>query len=408
SHQVWRYGKHQIFFFVNGRWVKDIELVKALIKGYNNVLSPGKFPAGVVMLDLDPHSIDVNVHPKKEEVRFTKPQVVSNAVIQAVQQTLKEHSALSTQIAPKGFDLQQQSEDICVSQAIDEKEGIAFIDQAKHVSSFSEDVSIEAEVTASGFVSSQENVIKRIIVDRPGIEFKEIKKSNLPPVFKTLGDVFVDRQVADDPVIEQQKAFTLEKEKTVFTFNGRIVGQILNTYIVVDRSEGMVLVDQHAAHERILYEQMKDRVVARESSLLLFPRILNLSAEELEALGRFDDILTDFGIQCGRMGPQSLAITAVPLGVAHIDLDELLRQVAAIILENDQVEREFIQKKLYEHVHSHLACKRAVKAGDTLTIEQIEKLLLDLTTVEKPYICIHGRPTHWLLEKSQLEKFFQR
>jgi DNA mismatch repair protein MutL len=477
SHQVWRYGKHQIFFFVNGRWVKDIELVKSLCKGYNNVLPPGKFPAGVIMLKLDPLTIDVNVHPKKEEVRFTKPQVVTNMVTQAVQATLRAQMATTVDLF-KGNDLTIPVEDGPRIGVRDDKEVMneskSFYSQdagpqlitADFQDGFDERNFFQIDPSSSSIItplipsdcqaivsrhdpesstspssvhpeefrypvhpesahvlrhaatqllsmsgskdskdmSGQSQSVTRIVVDSPDT-MPEWPKRTTPSTFTNLGNVFTQAQ----PDAEQQQVMQMPtRTPTAAVFSGTLVGQVLNTYLIIDRADGIILVDQHAAHERILYEQMRDRVVAREASLLLFPRVLTLAPEELVALERFEGVLNDFGIACDRMGLQALAIKAVPLGVTQIDLEDLLRQVAALALEHEHVEAEVVQKLLYEHVHSHLACKRAVKAGDVLTRDEMEKLLQDLIIVEKPFICIHGRPTYWKLEKSQLEKFFRR
>ncbi len=367
SHQAWRYGKHQIFFFVNGRWVKDVELVKALLRGYNNVLPIGKFPAAVIMISIDPAVIDVNVHPKKEEVRFTKPQLVSNAVIQAVQATLR-------------------------------------VETTKTISSES---------------------VRQIIVDNVSNESGWPRLANRPPAFHQLGNVFEssasgsrfeDNRGMDSKILVPASSVIPGKDlgsraipiPASSIFSGKLIGQILNTYLIVEQADGIVLVDQHAAHERILYERMKDRMVARESSLLIFPQMVALTVDELTALERFEELFLSFGIEGDRVGPQTLAIKAVPLGIAHVDLEELLHQAAALIIEEDHLDPDAISTKLYEHVHSHLACKRAVKAGDVLTHIQMERLLADLLTIEKPFICIHGRPTYWRLGQSELEKFFRR
>ncbi len=424
SHQAWRYGKHHIFFFVNGRWVKDVELVKSLCKGYNNVLPPGKFPAGVIMIQLDPLTIDVNVHPKKEEVRFTKPQVVTNTVTQAVQATLRAQMATTVAtrdfgepapvlrdrptafLSTSGVEEQNQLEkELWILKQVQDDNELIQSDNFdyKNVALMPAHAE-EDQRSVSKDMSGQDQPVTRIVVDSPDT-MPEWPKRTTPSTFTNLGNVFTQAQ----PDAEQQQVMQMPtRTPAAAVFSGTLIGQVLNTYLIIDRADGLVLVDQHAAHERILYERMKDRMVAREASLLLFPRVLTLAPEELVALERFEDVLTDFGIACDRMGQNALAIKAVPLGVAQIDLEDLLRQVAALALEHGHVEAEVVQKLLYEHVHSHLACKRAVKAGDVLTVDQMKKLLQDLMTVEKPFICIHGRPTYWQLEKSQLEKFFRR
>lgn len=365
THQEWRYGKHQIFCFVNNRWVKDAELIKALLKGYNGVLPPGKFPAAIINISVDSNFVDVNVHPKKEEVRFAKPQIVSSAIIDAVQTTLRETAISRTTPTP-------------ISQ------------------------SLEKEPVDMG--------VKRIIVDTPPTLQDLPPIRFMPPPFRELGNIFESQEKQYKPPIQESQNTWLTKPQNhpQDLFGGKIIGQILQTYIIIENNDGIVFVDQHAAHERILYERMKDQVVSRESLLLIFPMVISCTAQELEALEKFESLLLDFGISCNRMGPTTLAIKATPIGITNIDLEELLRKAATLIIEQEELDVTIVQKSLFEHVHSHLACKRAVKAGDSLSREQMEQLLKDLTTVEKPFICIHGRPTYWRLEQHELEKFFRR
>lgn len=365
SHQTWRYGKHQIFCFVNKRWVKDAELIKALFKGYNGVLPPGKFPAGIINITVDTNFVDVNVHPKKEEVRFAKPQIVCSAIIDAVQTTLRQEAITTT--TPKTISQQIEREPL-------------------------------------------DPVVTRIILDTPSTQQDLPPLRLMPPAFRDLGNIFeTEKEPSSIPPKELQSTWVVQqKNQPQDVFGGKIIGQVLQTYIIIENEAGVIFVDQHAAHERILYERMKDQVVARESSLLIFPMTISFTTQELEAIEKFEALLLDFGISCNRMGPATLAIKAIPIGIANIDLEELLRKAAALIIEQEELDVTIVQKALFEHVHSHLACKRAVKAGDSLSSEQMERLLKDLTIVEKPFICIHGRPTYWRLEQHELEKLFRR
>lgn len=407
SHQSWRYGKHQIFFFVNSRWVKNQELVKALLKGYSNVLPPGKFPAGVVLISIDPVVIDVNVHPKKEEVRFTKPQVVSAAVTENVQNTLRQETfkTVTTSSGLEAFSMPPQNREKPLQFSLDTQKPFAGVEEK-----------LNAE-------ENEPAAVRRIVINNDTASTWPLRPAS-PSVFRQLGDIFErDVEVSDQkmptflpessretPAAQRAQAalFQQDSSQVAAVFGGKLIGQILNTYLIVEGNRGLVLVDQHAAHERILYERMKDRVTARESSLLLFAQLITLTAHEIEVLEQFEEQLKDFGISFDRMGPHAIALKAVPLGIAQIDLEELLRQAAALIIKQEHLPREIVQRALYEHVHSHLACKKAVKAGDVLTREQMERLLQDLLTVEKPFICIHGRPTYWRLSQAELERFFRR
>lgn len=387
SHQYWRYGKHQIFLFVNGRWIKNPELIKAFIKGYGNILPTGKFPAGVLSLTIDRASIDVNVHPKKEEVRFSRPGVVCNAITDAISELLRNKAV----------------------------EAFIPTSSLSEISSIDTSV-IEPETTRTIFVGEYLAQADRELKQKKNFFSNNNDQRN----FHALGNIFAVSRVEPssdssnligqgEPGDIQKQVSMLNDDKNKTVFSGKIIGQILNTYIILETPDGLTFVDQHAAHERILYEQMKDSIIARQSILLMFPFTINLPLGDIEIFEQYEDIFLQLGLSCNRMGPQSLAIKSVPLGVANIDIEQILR-LGIDLVQNMQKDesKQKVQQALYQHVHSHLACKKAVKSGDKLLLEQMEKLIEDIAKTEFPFICIHGRPTYWQLSQTEIAKFFQR
>jgi len=197
-------------------------------------------------------------------------------------------------------------------------------------------------------------------------------------------------------------------KKTDIQAKHKIIGQLFKTYILIENEDNFLLIDQHAAHERILYEKYLIKFEQKDGTRLMFPEILTLPEHHLKLVLKEKDFFSMQGIELEQFGQDQIAIKTSPPKLAQHSLKELILETIEFILENEQLEKEIFRKKLNEHVHSHMACKMAIKAGDVLTQEQIQKLLNDLMTTEKRFICAHGRPTMWTLSKYQVEKNFKR
>ena len=344
NYNFWRYGRHQIFFFVNNRAVKNNELSKALLKGYLNVLPPARFPAVFIFINMSNALVDINVHPRKEEVKFAKPVTIQNHLQKIVTTTLENN--LSEKLRPKPPRL-----------------------AAQKVEDFS--------ITKSPVYFSQ--------------DFKSKPTSN-----------FQQKTFEPKPTVFQNEE--IEVSKPLF----KIIGQFLNTYILIENNEELVVIDQHAAHERILYEKFLQNFEKKEGTVLMFPQILNLSQHQIELLLKEKDIFSNQGIELDSVGQNQIAIKTSPPRIQNNDLKDLVLQTINFIEENEQLEEEIFKKNLTEHMHTQMACKAAVKAGDVLNQTLMQQIVDDLGKTKNRFICAHGRPTTWILSKYQIEKNFKR
>jgi len=224
-HNYWRYGRQQIFFFVNGRWVKNAELSKALLKGYRGVLPPARFPAAFLFVTIESSLVDINVHPRKEEVRFAKPVTVANVLQRCVTHTLE--GLITQQLASTAEVAKKPSTESMVQE---------------FAGACSEGGEVSCHCHKGAQLSSCAARPEGFFVEKlsRGIISSEMAANTALPA---------QEAPAQDVV---QETFVDERE-VVQTSSCRVVGQILNTYIVVENHEGLLLVDQHAAHERILY-----------------------------------------------------------------------------------------------------------------------------------------------------------
>ncbi len=390
GHQFWRYGRTHIFFFVNGRWIKNQELSKALLKGYLNVLPPGKFPAAFIFLQVDSAHVDINVHPKKEEVRFIKPATVEMQIFNAIKTTLEQqvNRILEPRIAPV---------------------------QPVSVSTLNKPiVNLESSLNNKSDNSISENRLPahmyqpRQIIDWDALLDLSSIQSQTPV-----------KQFRQDQGMVLQEAIIQESQEALFSSVSRgqeaavttsfsIIGQLFATYILIQSNDQLIIIDQHAAHERVLYEKFLKNFQHKEGTALLFPEIVRVSKDQMDILQTVFDFFEEQGILLEQFGALEIVIKTSPPLIAQHDLKDLLFEVAAFVQEHEAIDRELFRKRLNEFTHSHMACKTAVKAGDLLEPIFMNQLVSDLMKTESRFICVHGRPTMWTLGKPAIEKNFRR
>lgn len=351
NHQYHRYDRNQIFFFVNNRWVKNPGLSKALVKGYNNVLPPAKFPAACIALTVDADQVDINIHPRKEEVQFLHPRRIESAITTTVTDALQTH--ISTQITS------QPSQ--------------PYLSSTPRFESHNFGKQFEKPFIFSSSPSRQQT--------------------------------FTPRPQA--PVVTEQQTTPFQTSSDI-PGASHLIGQLHNTYLLLQHEHGLYVVDQHAAHERILYERFKDRFGNLETVPLLFPVVIHVTEDDAQILHSHIGLLADHGIGVEPSGNGQFTVHATPVHVKHIDFTDLIKTVISWIREHDHADSDQLFKLLNEKLRAQMACKAAVKAGDTLTSEQMKTLLEDLHTVDNRFSCPHGRPTGWLLSTYEIEKKFKR
>lgn len=187
-----------------------------------------------------------------------------------------------------------------------------------------------------------------------------------------------------------------------------IIGQYRNTYLLIEQQDGLFLVDQHAAHERILYERFGARFEDIATVTLLFPQLIVFSSQDIISLEPFLPLLQQFGIHLEQFGTNQLKITALPIAIKDINMRDFIEQVVGWIDDNSNLDGRLVTDTIHEKIRAQMACKAAVKAGDVLTQQQMRQLLLDLHNSENRLTCPHGRPTGWLLGVHEIEKKFKR
>jgi len=363
DHTTYRYDRNALYFFVNGRWIKNYTLSRALMKGYANAIPASQFPTASLMITIDPAQIDVNIHPRKEEVQFLHPKIVEQIIEMAVKAALETRLsailAKRVQIAPRS--------------------AMPFADIPPYT-----------PPSRPAYVSESVHITSYVPYN-----FNTIEEDEDPVRVQT-----------HTPIATPEPAQTVAvtKDETVHT----VLGIYDKTYIMLSTEDGILFVDQHAAHERILYEQFKARFTNTAIITLMFPHTLTFPRETLDMLESHLDLLNENGIHCKRQNDSTLIITATPVYLKNASFKDLIDEIFTHIREYGAADEASIKKQLQEKIHAQMACAAAVKAGDELSTEQIQKLLSDLAQTENRSTCPHGRPTSWLLNHDDLIKKFQR
>lgn len=346
-----RSNRNQITVFVNGRWVQDSSLAYAIVQAYHTMLMTGRYPVAVLMIDLPPEEVDVNVHPTKAEVRFRRPDAVFSAVQRAVRRTLVDN-------APPP--------------------------------------SIRAEV----LWGSPEMVARRERIAQ--VTSERINQLGMGLEMESPGQHSRHQRPTGDDTSEAPIAPRRKRELPAL----RVVGQVGATYVVAEGPQGLYLIDQHAAHERVLYEQF---MAERSTSAPASQEMLEAIAVELmpEHIALIEANLTDLeavGFKLEPFGRSTVQIRAIPALVAQSDpVQALLAAIGEIECGESPLEAT-AEEKLIARV-----CKQAaVKAGQVLSFTEMEALIRQLEACQSPRTCPHGRPTMLHLSAEDLAKEFGR
>jgi DNA mismatch repair protein MutL len=352
-----RYGKDLIMFWVNNRLVKNTDITRAITKGYLHSLTAGKYPATFLSITLDHTQVDINIHPRKEEVRFTHAGILATCIQQAITQALE--SALSSRLTPV---------------------------QAVHAAP------LYTHISAPTYTNTP---------PQHAGDLEDISRSAPHPQPLSITSLKPSAQTVPMPTRENMQQITPPPF--------RIIGQLFATYILIELHDELILIDQHAAHERILYHQYTTTFTGKEGTHLLFPETVVLPSEfALTKLLEAQSFFADQGIEFAQSGPHHLTISSCPPQLQKDSLSSVLLDAADFMSTHHTLDTTLFRQKLNEHVHSHLACKMAVKAGDALDTEAMEQLITKLLATPNKFMCVHGRPTMWPVSKYDVEKRFKR
>ena len=359
-------GKWQ-YFFLNGRYIRDRVLSHALRETYRGLMEPSRFPVAFVYLEMAPEVVDVNVHPTKIEVRFRDSHTVHSQVLGTLRETFLKSDLVGKMHIEQNRPTYEQEHRV--------RQAVADYIKSQPVS---QERLNYGQKGRSGYSS------------RPG----QIKQ-NGEKLREELNELF-----------EQDRQKTSINQEPAAAASGRLL-QIHKTYIVSETTDGMVIVDQHALHERILYEKLKRRLAEGKvaSQQLLVPMPIELNNQQQGVLERAKEVLEQVGIELVDFGPKAIAVQSFPAMLGQADPGAVVQDIIDRLAE---VPAGMSGEQLLEPVLASMSCKAAVKAGDELSSEEMSQLLADRKLAEMSSSCPHGRPTMLKMSLAELEKQFKR
>ena len=383
---VSRAARNEELFFINQRPVENRTLHFGLLEGYHNSLMKGRYPVAILFLEMDPSGVDVNIHPAKREVRFHDDFTLRHFVVKSVQEALKDF--IGAPAAKFTFDPTP------AAPAAEPPPVAAVYDRRSNSP-------LPSETTAA---------LPQPPTISPEPAEPEISDGHRPPL-----------QLEREPEpLALQPNLPLPEDTIPMRLGPRteplitnrlglhVIGCVAQLYLVAESPEGLVLIDQHAAHERVLFEQMLKRMALQDpsSQQLLFPATLEFLPREADFLLAQLETLQQAGVGITRFGPSSFLVDALPAMVKARDVAEFIRTIVTDLQQEGGETRK--GRRLSEEIVAKTVCRHAVKANDALKPAEWDMLLHDLLACDLPYTCPHGRPTMIQLSLAELDKKFGR
>lgn len=351
--EVHRANRNHMVTLVNGRVVRNQELNRMVNDSYHSFKPDNRYPITILNITVDPSLIDVNIHPTKMDIKFSKLEELLELIEKLIKQALHQKTL--------------------IPEVTEEKKAEAPISNA--------------------FVES----IRKPIYQEQKLEFDIVKEPELEEM--VVNSDFIEEIKLEHPEIIEDK-----KERLPDLYP---VGLVHGTYIICQNDLGMYLIDQHAAKERVNYEMYKKKLgnPSKGSTSLLFPFTMEFANNEYIILKENFDILRNLGFQIEEFGINSIIVKAHPTWLPKGYEEQATRKIIDVILEK---EKEFTIEKFNEKVATMLSCKMAIKANMNITMEEMQALIEDLRKCDNPFNCPHGRPTIIFYSNYELEKLFKR
>jgi DNA mismatch repair protein MutL len=346
------------YIYINGRMVRDKVIAQAVRQAYHDVLFGGRQPAYVLYLNCDPANIDVNVHPAKNEVRFRDSRMIFDFVFRSVQRLLKETKPTSTPMPTSSPTIQP---------------------------------------TYNNYPQQSQIDLYKTLISSPTVE----TTTEITPSIVDTTNRIIDKAKSTanhvQPLVSPEPSHVL----------GFALAQLKGVYILAQNEKGLVLVDMHAAHERIGYEKLKQQFDTKNilTQQLLIPVAVSVNETDAEFIDQQKAIFESLGFTLERMGPEIISVRAIPLLLKNADISVLIKDIASDLKEHPTTNR--IQERIYELLGT-MACHQAIRANRQLTLPEMNAILRQMEVTDHSNQCNHGRPTWTELSLQDLDKIFLR
>ena len=411
-----RSNRHYISLFINGRYIKNFVLNKAVVEGYHTLLTIGRYPIVYLNIKMDPILVDVNVHPTKLEVRLSKEEQLYALIVEKIREAFKDKVLIPKNDFDKqqpkkvlekfeqqkmAFEQRQQTSDESTAstdtsnrEAQRHSEAIAFdLEQSTDIqeSAPTYNPAPQQEVSTSDTSTTTNN------------DFAEAQRALLQDIETTPESAPMIDEQEEPSVIADQPKQTESQPRVPYM---EVVGQVHGTYIVAQNDTGMYLIDQHAAQERIKYEYFRDKIgeVTNENQSLLIPLTFNFSKDEQLIVEQFRDELEKAGIFLEPFGGHDYIVNSYPVWFPHEEAEEIIKDMIEYVLSHKTINIA----KFREEAAIMMSCKKSIKANHYLKKEEMADLIDQLREMQDPFTCPHGRPIIINFTNYELERLFKR
>lgn len=401
-----RSNKHYISIFINGRYIKNFLLNKAILEGYHTLLMVGRYPICYINIEMDPILVDVNVHPTKLEVRLSKEDQLYELIVNKIREAFKDRilipqndmdkmtkkNKVLNQFEQQKMDFEKRQQQNNFEQNIEQT-----ADSNMHNEN---DTSVGNEASYINQHNDEQNRIQESQND-----YKKIQNELLYDLETTNNDA-TDNEVSVEDNSDNDIKGHVSASPTRRIPYMEIVGQVHGTYIIAQNENGMFMIDQHAAQERIKYEYFREKIgdVVNESQNLLIPLTFHFSKDELMIINQYKDELDKVGVHLEPFGGHDYIVDSYPVWFPQEEAEEIIKDMIEYVLEHKKVD----VRKIREEAAIMMSCKKSIKANHYLKNNEMADLVNQLRETEDPFTCPHGRPIIINFSNYELERLFKR
>ncbi|MEW4384315.1 DNA mismatch repair endonuclease MutL [Staphylococcus epidermidis] len=401
-----RSNKHYISIFINGRYIKNFVLNKAILEGYHTLLTIGRFPICYINIQMDPILVDVNVHPTKLEVRLSKEDQLYDLIVTKIREAFKDkilipHNDLNH--APKKNKVLETFE----------QQKINFEKQQSQIGETSAPYVHDQKDKNHDVESHRNNLDSISSTNNESTEVSNELHNHIDDSYlQSQKEVLFDMEQNTSNEYEKLNQQSNDIKGTVSQTPHRrvpymeIVGQVHGTYIIAQNENGMFMIDQHAAQERIKYEYFREKIgeVTNEVQNLLIPLTFHFSKDEQMIIDQYKDELDNVGVHLEHFGGHDYIVNSYPVWFPKEEAEEVIKDMIELVLKHKSVD----VKKIREDAAIMMSCKKSIKANHYLKNNEMADLIDQLREAEDPFTCPHGRPIIINFSNYELEKLFKR
>lgn len=427
-----RGNRNYMNYFINGRYIKSSTIHKAIEDAYQPYTMQHRYPFTVLHFTVAPELVDINVHPQKMEIRFSDAQGIYQSVYHAISEALKHRefipevslaSPASQPVPKKG---QATAKPVREPEMFEKKrmQSVQILEEIKKQDEILKQQGIMRESAVYGKQDRAD--ASKIMDDVSDMESTKAAGNAVPNIGQTeeagsttpnIGQVEIVENIVQNTEHTKEVKYNVHNpvqesffDKGILSEQAqkevKIIGQVFDTYWILQYDNAMYMVDQHAAHEKVLYERFMKQFSEKKPMVQLLqpPVVLTLTMQEEQAVKEHMSVFEELGYQIEPFGGREYVVNGVPAHLPQIGNEELLKEVIdAMVDEHSRPTPDILKDKI-----ASMSCKAAVKGNNRLPREQMEELLRELMTLENPYHCPHGRPTMIKMTKTELDKKFKR